>query len=140
MNNAAYGKTMENLRNRIDIKLVNNEKVFLKCTSKPSYMSRKIFNNNLVAIWKGKFSLKLNRPTYIGMSILELNKVLLYEFQYDYIKNKYGNKSKLLFTDIDNLMYEINTEDVYEDLVALKKYLNLVIIQISQNTMMIQTN
>ena len=74
------------------------------------------------------------------MSILELNKVLLYEFQYDYIKNKYGNKSKLLFTDIDNLMYEINTEDVYEDLVALKKYLNLVIIQISQNTMMIQTN
>ena len=74
------------------------------------------------------------------MSILELSKVLLYEFQYDYIKNKYGNKSKLLFTDIDNLMYEINTEDVYEDLVALKKYLNLVIIQISQNTMMIQTN
>ena len=74
------------------------------------------------------------------MSILELSKVLLYEFQYDYIKNKYGNKSKLLFTDIDNLIYEINTEDVYEDLVALKKYLNLVIIQISQNTMVIQTN
>ena len=62
MNNAAYGKTMENLRNRIDVKLVNNEKDYLKCTSKASYMSHKILDNNLVAIRKCKVSLKFNKP------------------------------------------------------------------------------
>ena len=101
MNNAVNGKTMENLRNRIDVKLVNNEKYNLKCTSKLSNISYKIFDNNLVV--------------YIGMCILELSKVLMYEFHYDYIKNKYDNKSKLLFTYTDSLVYEIKTEDVYED-------------------------
>ena len=90
-NNAVYGKTRENLRNRIDVKLVNNKKGYLKCASKPSYMSRKIFDNNLVAIRKSKVSLKLNKPAYIGMCILELSKVLMYEFYYNYIKNKYSN-------------------------------------------------
>ena len=99
MNSAVFGKTMENLRNRIDVKLVNNEKDYLKCTSKPSYMLHKIFDNNLVAIRKGKVSLKLNKPAYIGMYILESSKVLMYEFHYDYFKNKCDNKSKLLFTD-----------------------------------------
>ena len=78
-------------------------------------MSLKIFDNNLVPIRKRKLTLKLSRPAYIGIWILELIKVLMYEFQYDYIKNKYDNKSKLLFTDTDSLMYEIKTEDVYED-------------------------
>ena len=80
---------MENLRNRIGVKLVNNQKDYLKCTSKLSYMLHKIFDNNLVAISKSKVSLKLNKPTYIEMYILELSKVLMYEFHYDYIKNKY---------------------------------------------------
>ena len=115
MNNAVYGKTMENLRNRIDVKLVSNKKDYLKWTSKPSYMSHKIFDNDLVAIRKNKVTLTLNKPAYIGMCILELSKVLMYEFHYDYIKNKYGNNSRLLFTDTDSLMYEIKTEDVYED-------------------------
>ena len=115
MNNAVYGKTMENLRNKIDIKLVSNKKDYLKWTSKPSYMSHKIFDNDLVAIRKNKVTLTLNKPAYIGMCILELSKVLMYEFHYDYIKNKYGNNSRLLFTDTDSLMYEIKTEDVYED-------------------------
>ena len=75
MNNAVYGKTMENLRNRIDVRLVNNEKDHLKCTPKPRYMSHKIFDNNLVAIQKRKVSLKLNKPAYIGICILELSKV-----------------------------------------------------------------
>ena len=78
-------------------------------------MSHKIFDNDLVAIRKNKVSLMLNNPAYIGMCILELSKVLMYEFHYDYIKNKYGNNSRLLFTDTDSLMYEIKTEDVYED-------------------------
>ena len=84
-------------------------------------MSHKIFDNNLVAIRKSKVSLKLNKPAYIRMCILELSKVLMYEFHYDYIKNKYDNKSKLLFTDTDSLMYEIKTEDVYEDFSSNKE-------------------
>ena len=88
MNNAAYGKTMENLRNRIDVKLVNNKKYYLKWASKPSSMSRKIFENDLVVICKNKVTLILNKPAYIGMYILELSKVLMYKFHYDYIKKK----------------------------------------------------
>ena len=88
MNSAIYGKTMENIRNRIDVKLVNNKKYYLKCTLKPSYISHKIFDNNLVAIRKSKLALKLNKPAYIGMCISELVKVLMQEFHYDYMKNK----------------------------------------------------
>ena len=76
---------MENLRSRIDVRLENNEKDYLKCSSKPSYMSHKIFDNNLVAIRKSKVALKLNKPAYIGMCILELSNILMYEFHYDYI-------------------------------------------------------
>ena len=76
---------MENLRSRIDVRLENNEKDYLKCSSKPSYISHKIFDNNLVAIRKSKVALKLNKPAYIGMCILELSKILMYEFHYDYI-------------------------------------------------------
>ena len=112
---------MDNLRNRINVKVVNKEKDYLKCTSKSTYMSHNIFDNNLVAIRKSKLALKLNKPEYIGMCILEFSKVLMYEFHYDYIKNKYYNKSKLLFPDTDSLMYEIKTEGVYEDFSSDKK-------------------
>ena len=74
------------------------------------------------------------------MCILGFSKVLMYELHFYYFKHKYGNNLRLLFTDTDNLMYEIKTEDVYEVLVRIKKYLILVIIQLSQNIMMIQTN
>ena len=114
MNNPIYGKTVENLRNRIDAQLVSNKKDYLKWTSKPSYMSHKLFDNDLVATRESKVTLMLNKPAYIGMLILELRKVLMYEFHYNYIKNKYGNNSRLLFADTDSLIYEIKTEDVYE--------------------------
>ena len=78
-------------------------------------MSRKTFGNKLVAMRKSKLALKLNKPAYIGMCILELSKILMYDFHFDYVKNKYDNKSRLLFTDTDSLMSEIKTEDVYED-------------------------
>ena len=113
MNNYVYGKIMENLRNRIGVKLVSNNKDYLKWTSKPSYLSHKILDNDLVAIRKNKVALTLKKPAYIGMCILELIKVLMYKFHYDYVKNKYGNNSRLLF--IDSLIYKIETEDVYND-------------------------
>ena len=123
-----YTEKQRKLRNRIDVKLVNNEKHYLKCTSKPGYISHKIFDNNLVAIRKSKLALKLNQPAYTGMCMLELSKVLMYDFHHDYIKNKYDDKSNLLFTDNDSLMYEIKTEDVYEGFSSNKKCLISVII------------
>ena len=82
---------MKKLINRIDVLLVSNKKYYLKWTSKPSYMS----HNDLIVIRKNKVALKLNKSAYIGMCTLELSKVLIYKFHYDYIKNKYGNNSRL---------------------------------------------
>ena len=115
MNNSVFGKTMENIRKREDIKLVTNEKQLSKLTSKPTFINSKIFNENLVAVHKIKESLTLNRPAYVGMCILDLSKTLMYDFHYNFVKNKYGNKAKLLFTDTDSLTYEIEAEDVYQD-------------------------
>ena len=84
-------------------------------------MSKKIFDNDLVAIQKGKITLTLYKPAYVGLCILDLSEVLMYEFNYDYIKNKCRNKSRLLFPDTDNLMYKINTEAVYKDFSKDKK-------------------
>ena len=78
-------------------------------------MSQKILYINLVEICKSKVTLTLNKPAYIEMHIFELSKVLMYGFHYDYIKNKCGNNSRLLFTDTDSLIYETETEDVYKD-------------------------
>ena len=115
MNNSVFGKTMENLRKRVDVRLVTDEKKLLKLTSKPAYVSSKIFNENLVAVHKIKETLTLNRPAYVGMCILDLSKTLMYDFHYKYIKEIYGNKAKLLFTDTDSLTYEIEANDVYKD-------------------------
>ena len=91
-------------------------------------MSHKIFDNNVAAIRKSKITLTLSKPAYTGMCRLDLSKVLMYELHYDYIKNKYGNNSRLLFTDNGNLMYEIKTEDVVKILAGIKNCLVLVII------------
>ena len=115
MNNSVSGKTMENLRRRIDVRLITDEKKLLKMASKPTYVSNKIFNENLVAVHKIKEQLTLNRPAFIGMCILDLSKTLMYDFHYNYIKTKYGDKAKLLFTDTDSLTYEIEADDVYLD-------------------------
>ena len=115
MNNSVFGKTMENIRKRVDVKLITNEKKLLKMTSKPTYVSSKIFNENLVAVHKIKETLTLNRPAYVGMCILDLSKTLMYDFHYNYIKKKYGDKAKLLFTDTDSLTYEIEANDVYQN-------------------------
>ena len=115
MNNSVFGKTMENIRKRVDVRLVTSKEKLLKLASKPTYVSSKIFNENLVAVHKIKETLTLNRPAYIGMCILDLSKTLMYDFHYNYIKHKYGDKAKLLFTDTDSLTYEIETKDAYAD-------------------------
>ena len=116
MNNSVFGKTMENIRNRVNVKLVNTGEQFKKLTAKPNYESRKIFNENLVSVHMKKTSLTMNKPVYLGMSILDLSKTLMFDFHYKYIKPKYGNKAKLLFTDTDSFLYEIQTEDFYKDI------------------------
>ena len=115
MNNSVFGKTMENLRKRVDVRLVTDEKKLLKLTSKPTYVTSKIFNENLVAVHKIKETLTLNRPAYVGMCILDLSKTLMYDFHYNYIKKNYKYKAKLLFTDTDSLTYEIEADRVYRD-------------------------
>ena len=115
MNNSVFGKTMENIRKRVDVRLVTDENKLLKLVSKPTYVSSKIFNENLVAVHKIKETLTLNRPAYVGMCILDLSKTLMYDFHYNYIKDKYGDKARLLFTDTDSLTYEIEAKDVYKD-------------------------
>ena len=115
MNNSVFGKTMENIRKRVDVRLVTSKEKLLKLASKPTYVSSKIFNENLVAVHKIKETLTMNRPAYVGMCILDLSKTLMYDFHYNYIKHKYGNKAKLLFTDTDSLTYEIETNDAYND-------------------------
>ena len=115
MNNSVFGKTMENLRKRVDVRLVTDENKLLKLVSKPTYVSSKIFNENLVAVHKIKETLTLNRPAYIGMCILDLSKTLMYDFHYNYIKDKYRDKARLLFTDTDSLTYEIESKDVYKN-------------------------
>ena len=116
MNNSVFGKTMENIRNRVNIKLTTTGEQFKKLTAKPNYESRKIFNDNLVSVHMKKTSLTMNKPVYLGMSILDLSKTLMFDFHYNYIIPKYGNKAKLLFTDTDSFLYEIQTEDFYKDI------------------------
>ena len=115
MNNSVFGKTMENLCKRVDVKLVTNEKKLDKLTSKPTFVSSKIFNDNLMAVHKVKETLTLNRPAYVGMYIIDLSKMLMYDLHYNYIKKKYNNRARLLFTDTDSLTYEIEAEDAYKD-------------------------
>ena len=96
MNNSVFGKTMENIRKRVDVRLVTDEKKLLKLTSKPTYVSSKIFNENLVAVHKIKETLTLNRPAYVGMCILDLSKTLMYDFHYKYIKRNVWKKSQVI--------------------------------------------
>ena len=116
MNNSVFGKTMENIRNRVNVKLVDSGEQLKKLIAKPNYNSRKIFNENLVSVHMKKTSLTMNKPVYLGMSILDLSKTVMYDFHYRYIKPKYGSKAKLLFTDTDSFLYEIQTEDFYKDI------------------------
>ena len=115
MNDSVFGRTMLNLRKRVDVRLVTDERKPDKLTSKPTYVSSKIFNENIMAVRKVKEALTLNSPAYVGTCILDLSKTLMYDFHYNCIRKKYGDRAKLLFTDTDSSTYEIEAEDVYND-------------------------
>ena len=87
MVNYAYGKSMENIRKRINVKLINNSKDYLSCVNKPNSISQKIFDKNFVAVYCVKTVLTLNKPIYVGFCILELSKLVMYQFHYNYFKN-----------------------------------------------------
>ena len=113
MINSVYSKTMENLRKKTNVRLVNNEKNFLKYTSRPTHITHKIFGKNYAAIHEIKPVLTLNKPIYVGFTVLDLSKWKMYDFHYNFIKKNFD--AELLFTDTDSLTYEIKSKDVYEE-------------------------
>lgn len=125
MNNAVFGKTMENLRNRVNINLVHTEQRLKKLCAKPSFDRFKIFNDDLVGVENKKVKLLLNKPVYIGQTILDLSRLVMYDFHYNFMKKLYEDNIKLLFTDTDSLMYEIETPNLNEDIVKYKSMFDL---------------
>jgi len=119
MNNCVFGKTIENIENRADIKLVEDKEKARTLAAKPNYDHCTIFDQHLVAIHMTKTKNYYNKPVYLGMCVLDLSTSLTYDFHYNYIKPKYGSEAKLLYTDTDSLIYEIGAEDFYRDIVGI---------------------
>ncbi|RLU18549.1 hypothetical protein DMN91_008906 [Ooceraea biroi] len=119
MNNAVFGKTMENVRNRVDIKLVTHwdgrhgAEAFI---ARPNFHSRAVFGENLLAVELRRLKATFNRPIYVGMCILDISKTRLYEFHYEYMAPLYGDKCRIIYTDTDSLIYGIECEDAYADM------------------------
>ena len=116
MNNAVFGKTMENVRKHRDIKLVKTDHKRNKLVSEANYHTMKLISENLSIIEMKKVKVKMNKSIYLGLSILEISKIIMYEFWYDYVKKKYGDMAKLCYMDTDNLIMNIKTKDFYKDI------------------------
>ena len=116
MNNAVFGKTMENIRTHRDIKLVTKDKKRTKLVSEPNYHTISYISEYLPIIEMNKTRVKMNKPIYLGLSILDISKILMYEFWYDYKKPKYGKRVKLCYMDTDSFIMSIKTNDFYKDI------------------------
>ena len=117
MNNAVIEKTMENIRKHRNIKLVTSQEAYLKAVMKPNFKSGVLFSENLMGCEMGKIKNVMNKPVYLGQTILDLSKIVTYEFHYDYMKPKYNNKNlTLCYMDTDSLIYSIETDDFYKDI------------------------
>ena len=114
MNNAVFGKTMENVRKHRDIKLVKTDKKRNKL--EPNYHTMKLIDNNLAIIEMRKVKVKMNKPIYLGLSILDISKITMYEFWYDYVKSKNEDKARLCYMDTDSVVVNIKTKDFYKDI------------------------
>ena len=116
MNNAIFGKTMENIRKPRDIKLVTTDKKRSKLVSEPNYHTMNCISQNLSIIEMKKTKIKMNKPIYLGLSMIDISKILRYEFWYDYMKPKYGNDVKLCYMYTDDFIINVKTEDFYKDI------------------------
>ena len=116
MHNAVFGKTMWNVREHGDIKLVTTERRRNYLVSEPNYHTTKFFTENLLAIEMKKTEILMNKPVYFGLSIPRLSKILMYEFWYDHVKPKYGKKVKLCYMDMDSFIVYIKRDDIYKDI------------------------
>ena len=116
MNDSVYGKTMENIRNHRDIKLVTNNVRRKKLASEPNYHTCKHFSENLIAITMKQPRILMHKPVYIGQTVLGISKILMYEFWYDCIKAKHGDKARLQCMDTDSFIIYIDTEDISDDI------------------------
>ena len=118
MNNSVFGKTMENIRRHKNIKLVTSREAYLKAVMKPNWNSRSgiLFAENLMGCEMGKIKVTMNKPIYLGQAILDLSTIIMYEFHYNYMIPKYGDKLKLCYIDTDSFIYDIETEDFYKDI------------------------
>ena len=124
MNNSVYGKTMENVRKHGDYEIVNTPERFQKLVNKPLFKHRYIINEDLVIVEKDKHIVELNKPIYMGMSILDYSKIHMYSFYYDVLKLKYDDKIKLVYTDTDSYVIKVETDDLYEDFVEINEYMD----------------
>ena len=118
MNNSVFGKTIENIRKHREIKLVTTDKKRSKLVSEPNHHTINLISEDLSIIEMKKTKVKTNEPIYLGLSILEISKTLMYEFWYDYMKPKYGNKVNLCYMDTESFIMNIKTNDFYEDIAS----------------------
>ena len=116
MNNSVFGKTMENIRKHRDIKLVTTDKKRSKLVSEPNYHTINLISEELSIIEMKKTKVKMNKPIYLGLSILEISKILMYEFWFDYMKPKYNDNVRLRYMDTDSFIMNIKTNDFYKDI------------------------
>ena len=127
LGNANYGKTVENMRKyqKIDfLRLQNEERKFKRLIADPSYKSHRILGNNLVGINRHQTKVNLCKPIFIGMSVLDQSKVIMYNFYYNIMKARYGDKVELVYTDTDSLILLIETEDIYKDMAEMYEHFN----------------
>ena len=115
-NNSVFGKTMENIRKHRNIKLVTTEEKYLRTVMRPNFKSGVLFCENLMGCEMAKIKVVMNKPVYLGQAILDLSKIVMYEFHYDYMIPKYGDRLKLCYMDVDSLVFHIRTEDFYADM------------------------
>ena len=118
MNNSVFGKTMRKYKKSQEYKVSNNGQKRSKLVSEPNYHTINLISEYLSIIEMKKTKIKMSKPIYLGLSIIEISKTLMYEFWYDYMKPKYDNKVKLCYTDTDSFIINIKTNDFYEDIAS----------------------
>ena len=129
MNNAVFGRTMENERKHRHIKLVATERRTNYLVSEPNYHTTKFFTENLLVIEMKKTLIVMDKPVYLGLLILELSNILMYEFWYDYVKPKCGEKAKLCYMDTDSFVVYRKTDDIYKNIAEDVETVNIVNVQ-----------